>query len=356
VLAIAAVLLFAGTGESAKLPWKPGRPVPDALPPGVTVVDSDIPVRVAPGITAWTGRELLTFGARGRENIGAVYEASSGRWREMSPIPFGTVVRGVRGVWTGRIWVLVGVLCARPDADPGDPAPAGCDPGAFVSAAYEPDRDTWRVIDQDPQPAAGGFGRGRTSAFGAAVGMLGPDAVFEIDGGYYAFRPDHWDWRWLTPLAPVDSPGCSTGSVLARYHDGHALTLTRGARVWTTSTDPASPRATPPIGSVCTDTGLVVYPARLDAPAVYDVGSGHWEPAPRPTVVVSGAAPSAAFTGTSVLWRVPPARVVSYDVATRAWREAPPGLTVAPGTVAWTGDGYGLYVQGQQLAAYQPGP
>jgi hypothetical protein len=274
----------------------------------------------------------------------------------MSPIPFGTVVRGARGVWTGQIWVLVGVLCAHADDDPGDAPPAGCDPGALVSAAYEPDTDAWRVIHQDPRPAADGFGRGRASAFGTAVGMLGPDAVFEIDGEYYAFRPDHWDWQWITPLAQVDAPGCSTGSVLARYRDGHALTLPRGARVWATSMDATPARATPPVGSVCTDTALVVYPAALDALAVYDVGSGRWEPASRPTVAASGAAPSAAFTGTSVLWRVPPARVVAFDVATRAWREAAPGLTVAPETVAWTDEGYGLYVQREQLAAYRPGP
>lgn len=356
MLAVAAVLLFTGTGESAKLAWEPGRPVPHTLPPGVTVVESEIPVAVAADTSAWTGSEFLTLGVRGGQNVGAVYEASSGRWREMNPIPFGTVVRGARGVWTGQLWVVVGVLCARADADPGDTRVEDCDPGALVSAAYEPDTDAWRVIDQDPQPAAGGFGPGRTSAFGAAVGMLGPDAVFMIDGEYYAFRPDRWDWHWLTPLAQADSPGCSAGSVLVRYHDGHALTLTRDARIWAASAEPAPARAIPPIGSVCTDTGLLIYPAGLDEPAIYDPRTGRWAPVPRPTVAVSGVAPSAAFTGTSVLWRVPPSRAVVFDVATRSWREAAPGLTVAPDTVAWTDGDYGLYVRGRQLQAYNPGP
>jgi hypothetical protein len=356
LLAVAAALLFAGGGESVRLAWRSGRPVPDTLPPGVTVVESQIPVPVAVDTTAWTGSELLTFGARGADNVGAVYEASSGRWREMSPVPFGTVVRGARGVWTGRIWVLVGVLCARPDGDPGDPGPRGCDPGKLVSAAYQPDADAWRVIDRDPEPAARGFGPGHTTAFGAAVGMLGADAVFMIDGEYYAFQPDRWDWQWLAPLTQTDTPGCSTGSVLARYQGDHALTLEDGARVWATSPAPVPAAAVPPIGSVCIHTGMLVYPAGLDAAAIYHPRSRRWEPAPRPTVAVSGVAASAAFTGTSVLWRVPPARAIAFDVVTRSWRDAAPGLEVAPDTVAWTDGGYGLYVRGRQLQAYNPGP
>jgi hypothetical protein len=355
MLTIAAALLFAGGGGSAELPWRAGRPVPVVLPPGVTVVDRTIPVPVAPDTTVWTGSELLTFGARGGANVGAVYEPSSGRWRAMSPSPFGAVVRGVRGVWTGRIWVLVGVSCARADADPGDRISVGCEPGSLVSAAYDPDTDIWRVIDDDPRPAATDFGPGHSSSFGSAVGVFGPDAVFQIDGEYYAFRPDHWDWQWLAPLTQSDTPGCSTGSVLARYRDGRALMLTRGARVWSASPDPAPARAVPPIGSVCTHTGLVVYAEGLDVTATYDVRAQRWDAAPSPTVPAAGAAPSAAFTGASVVWAVAPKRVVAYDVDTRAWREAAPGLAVAPDTVAWTDDGYGLYVRGRQLDAYDPG-
>jgi hypothetical protein len=357
LLAIAVGLLLAGPSESVKLQWRHGRPVPDRLPPGVTVVDAAIPVAVAADTTAWTGRELLTFGSRGRENVGAVFEASSGRWRAMSPIPFGAVVEGARGVWTGRVWVVVGVLCDRAVIrDPGDPAPATCDPGALASAAYDPDADTWRVIDQNPEPAAAGFGPGRARPFGSALGMLGPDAVFVIDGQYYAFRPDRWDWHWLTPVVRTESSGCSTGRMLVRYRDGHALTLTPGARVWSTSDDQVPAGATPPVGSVCTDAGMFVYPGGLDAPAFYDVGSQRWEPVPRPTVPTTGVRPPAAFTGTSVVWTAPRTRAVAFDVATRSWREAPSGLTVAPADVAWTDAGYGLYVQGSRLAAYNPGP
>jgi hypothetical protein len=313
-------------------------------------------VPVAADTTAWTGTQLLTFGARGGANVGAVYEPSSGRWRAMSPSPFGVVVRGARGVWTGRIWVLIGVSCARADSEPGDRAAGACEPGALVSAAYDPDADIWRVIDDEPQPAATDFGPGHSSAIGTAVGGFGPDAVFQIDGEYYAFRPDQWDWQWLTPLTQSDSPGCSAGNVLVRYHDGRALTLTRGARVWSTSPDPAPASAVPPAGSVCTHTGLVVYPAGLDGTATYDVRTRRWNATTPVTVPASGAAPSAAFTGTSIVWAVAPDRVVAYDVDTDVWRAAAPGLTVAPDTVAWTGDGYGLYVRGRQLDAYEPGP
>jgi hypothetical protein len=356
MLAVAAVLLFTGTGESAKISWHAGGKVPDALPPGATVVDDSIPVAVAPDTTAWTGSELLTFGVRGGRNVGAVYEASSGRWREMSPIPYGTLVRRAQGVWTGRIWVLVGVLCGRDEPDRDGAATRRCDPGTLVSAAYQPDADAWRVVDQEPDPASASFGRGRTSAPLVPIGVLGRDPVFLIDGQYYGLRTDRWDWEWLTPLAATGAPACSTGSVLARYADGRALTLRRGARVWTPSAGSLPPRAVPPLGSVCTRRGLFVYPARVDTPATYDVGAERWNLVPPPTVAVSGVEATAAFTGTSVVWRASPTRVIAFDVKTDTWREAAPGLTVAPDAVTWTGDGYGLYVRGRQLDAYDPGP
>jgi hypothetical protein len=65
--------------------------------------------------------------------------------------------------------------------------------------------------------------------------------------------------------------------------------------------------------------------------------------------------PSAAFTGTSVVWSASRDRAVAFDVVTRSWRDAASGLTVAPDDVAWTDDGYGLYVRGRELTAYNPG-
>ena len=252
------MLLYTGTGESADLQWKRGAAVPSPLPPGLTVVDDAIPVEAVPDIQMWTGSQLLTFGVSGTRNVGAVYEPATGRWRQMSRPPFGTVLRGPAAVWTGKALVVVGVLC-RATSGP-------CD-GTIAAAAYDPEIDTWTSIDANPQPATGN-GRGHDPVVGRGIGMIGADAAFVLDGQYYAFRPDSWDWDWLpAPTAP-DGVACSVGGnlVLTDAKTGTFSVLAPDAPAWSTVRRPVSGAAT-----VCTDTGVVVAASDLSTVGVFDV-------------------------------------------------------------------------------------
>jgi hypothetical protein len=351
VLALGSVLLFTGAGESAHLTWRGGTAVPRSLSTGVTAVDDSIPVDVAPDITAWTGSELLTFGVDGSRNSGAVYEPTSGRWRAMSEIPFGTVVRGAGGVWTGHVWVVVGVLC---DLIGSSRAGAGdrCDPGTLVGAVYEPGTDTWRTIDARAFPYSDFFVRGHSSSFGRGVGMLGSDAVFQILGQYYAFRPDSWDWKWLPQPPSAEPVACSVGRSLIAYtpQSARLSMLEPGATLWSTVSAAAPNPPRPDLATVCTGRGVFVYSSDLRANSFFAVARRAWIPVPPASG--TAAAGGAAFTGGSVLFGSP-SESVAYDLAARSWRSAPAGLTAEPGRVTWYRVDEGLYFpRADALAAY----
>jgi hypothetical protein len=339
-IALAAVLLYTGTGASADLQWKPGAAVPSPLPPGLTVVDNAIPVDAVPDIQVWTGSQLITFGVSGTRNVGAVYEPATGRWRQMSGPPFGTVLRGPAAVWTGTALVVVGVLCR---------ATSGACDGTIAAAAYDPEIDTWTSIDANPQPATGN-GRGHGPVVGRGIGMIGADAAFVLDGQYYAFRPDSWDWDWLpAPTAP-DGVACSVGGnlVLTDAKTGTFSVLAPDAPAWTTVRRPVSGAAT-----ACTDTSVVVAAPDLSTVGVFEVATRQTSESTPPPFPVTGPF-VAGFTGRSVLF-VGTAEVVANDSGTGTWRAAAPGLTQPPDRVAWTQVGDGLYLSDEHtLAAYNP--
>jgi hypothetical protein len=345
-IAIAAVLLFTGTGESADLNWTKGRAVPGMLSPGATVVDDAIPVEVGPDVQTWTGRELLTFGTRGSANVGAVYEPSTGRWRAMSAVPFGTALRGAAAVWTGEFWVVVGVLC-RSDRPP-------CN-GSVAAAAYEPDTDSWTAIDANPQPAAAN-GRGHEPVIGRGVGMLGSDAAFVLDGQYYAFRPDSWDWDWLPAPPPSDGAACTIDGdvVVADVETSTVSVLEPGASAWDVVRAPDHVIESATAETVCTDASLVAFAPDLSSVAVFDVAARRWSEIAPPPFPTTGPLVG-AFTGGVVLFSRPE-ETVTYGPHTGAWGPAPPGITATPERVAWTEQRYGLFVvDGETLVAYDPG-
>ncbi|HXY93256.1 MAG TPA: hypothetical protein VEP49_12315 [Acidimicrobiia bacterium] len=352
-LGVAAALLFTGSGESARLTWRAGSALPRSLAAGATTVDSTVPVPVADDVTAWTGSELLTFGVDGSRNVGAVYEPRSGRWRRMSDIPFGTVVRGADGVWTGSVWVVVGVLCDRigaPDAGTAD----ACDPGTLVAAAYEPDTDTWRTIDAAPYPMGSAFVRGHSSSFGQAVGMLGDKAVFLIQGQYYAFRPASWDWEWLWQPRVANPVACSVRRALLAYDPASRSVseLEPGAAKFHVVGAPAPGVTGGATGTVCTDRGIFVSSPDLHENAVFDLPTRTWNavPAAPASVTTSGAG---AFTGRRVLFGSATG-ATSYDPRARAWEGVTPGLTAAPTRVSWFAADEGLYFpQPGALVAYR---
>jgi hypothetical protein len=342
-LAVAATLMFTRTGESAPLAWIPGTAVPASLPPGVTVVDDHIPVDVVPDIEAWTGSQLLILGTRGARSVGAVYEPEAGRWRETSPLPFRTALRAPGGVWTGAMWVVVGILCRSNGS--------ACD-GAVAAVPYDPGTDTWSPVDENPQPAAGN-GRGHDRSFGVGVGMLGSDAAFQIDGQYYTFQVDARTWDWLPQPRSPEPPACSAHGILAAYNADRTMSLlVPGANAWTVA-QTVAPVDAAARSIVCTENEVFVYTADLTSVARFDVGARRWSDVPSPPFLVAGPL-LGGFTGTSVLFSRPAESVV-YGPATRTWRAAPVGLTEDPDRVAWTEFGYALYVNDEDsLVAYNP--
>jgi hypothetical protein len=346
-LVLAAVLLYAGTGtgDSADFSWKQSGAVPSALTPGRTVVDAAIPVDVAPEVQAWTGTQLLTFGSRGARNVGTVYEPSTGRWRSMNGPPFGTPLRGPAAVWTGKFWVVVGILC-RADAPT-------CD-GAVAAAAYEPTTDSWTSIDANPQPAAGN-GRGHDPVIGRGVGMLGSSAAFVLDGQYYAFHPDSWDWDWLPAPPPSDGVACSVDGdvVVPDMKTSTVSVLAPGATPWDVVRAPTPVIASPTAATVCTDMSLVASAPDLSSVAAFDLAARRWSAISPPPFTVTGPL-AGGFTGSSVVFSRPEETVVA-DPSTSTWRVAPPGIAVAPDRVSWTERGIGLYVDQNALVAYNPG-
>jgi hypothetical protein len=347
-IVLAAVLLFTGSWESAAIEWTAGTAVPRALPLGSTVIDDAIPVDVVPAVQGWTGSQLLTFGVRGSHNVGTVYEPSTGRWHAMGAAPFGTVLRGPAAVWTGQTWVVVGVLCRA--------GVSSCD-GALAAAAYDPGTDTWTSIDANPQPAAG-TGRGHAPTVGRGVGMLGSSAVFVLDGQYYAFRPDSLDWDWLPAPLPSDGVACSVAGdiVLPDRKTSTFSVLTPGASAWNAVSPPhLDTPGGATLGTVCTDSSVVVFAPDLSSVAAFDVATQQSGDIAPPSLPVTGPL-VAGFTGKSILfWRL--VEAVAYDLSTHTWRSAPPGLTAAPDRVSWMQNGAGLSISddGRTLTAYELG-
>ena len=190
--------------------------------------------------------------------------------------------------------------------------------------------------------------------------MLGPNAVFVLDGQYYAFRPDSWDWDWLPAPAPSDGVACSVDGdiVLPDVKTATFSVLAPGASAWSLFGPNYAAIKGPALGTVCTDSSVLVFAPDLSSVAAFDVATRQWSEIAPPPLPVTGPL-VAGFTGKSVLfWR--PEEVVAYDVgthlATRAWRSAPPGLTATPDRVSWTQRGDGLSISdARTLTAYNSG-
>ena len=254
----------------------------------------------------------------------------------MSATPFGTVLQGPAAVWTGKSWVVVGILC-RVGARP-------CD-GALAAAAYDPGTDTWTSIDANPQPAAG-TGRGHGPIVGRGVGMLGSSAVVRV--GRPVLRvPARFVGLGLAP----GTPAVRWSRVLGRRRHRRCPTVktstvfgarARGAgvgRVGHRFRDPGSP--TP--GTVCTDSSVVVLAPDLSSVAAFDVARAAMGEIAPPPLPVTGPLVG-GFTGKSALfWR--PEEAVAYDLANRHLAVGPArSHRGTPDRVSWTQSGAGLSI------------
>ena len=186
--------------------------------------------------------------------------------------------------------------------------------------------------------------------------MLGSSAAFVLDGQYYAFHLDSWDWDWLPAPPPSDGVACSIDGdvVVADDKSSTVSVLAPGATAWDVERAPDRAIASPTAATVCTDTSLVASAPDLGSVEAFDLAARRWRDVSPPPFAVTGPL-LGGFTGSSVVFSRPEETVVA-DPGTSTWRVAPPGIAVAPDRVSWTERSIGLYVEHDTLAAYNPGP
>ena len=163
--------------------------------------------------------------------------------------------------------------------------------------------------------------------------MLGSDAAFVLDGQYYAFRPDSWDWDWLPAPPPSDGVACSVDRdvVVADVESSTVSVLEPGATAWDVerTRDRAIESAT--AATVCTDASLVAFAPDLRSVAAFDVAARRWSAIAPPPFPATGPLVG-LFTGKIALFYRPVETVdlrsaerrVAYG-ATRHHRATGPG-------------------------------
>jgi hypothetical protein len=141
----------------------------------------------SPAVGAWTGTELIVFGAKTRPDyrvVGAAYDPMRGSWRTVE-FPYRRW-SGFEGVWTGSELILWG----GPDHS-SRPRRRG--------AAYEPASGTWRRTSRAPIG-----GRWSHAAVWTGTEMVvwgGSDARTDLSDGA-AYDPVTDSWRNIAP-API---------------------------------------------------------------------------------------------------------------------------------------------------------
>jgi hypothetical protein len=339
----------------------------------------DLPLspRTTP-VLAWTGSELLVVGGErpGSREIeavrdGAAFDPRAGAWREIAEQPVEPLY-GAGGVWTGEELVVVGIRCRGGVDDYVD-----CDPGGYAVRRYRPDRDRWEPVELPAELEELGPG----DPYPGAYGFVGDEAVFGLDGRFWAFAPRSGRWRIL-PEPPRYQDLCVSGDrlVAVEYddessrsvgglapHEGlRAYVLGPGDRAWSAAVVPDAPVVPALVtDALCAGEGVLV--AQLD-PSVpttagfyLDVAARRWRPAaPAPNRFLPGA--PHVWTGRElIVWSQPgpPFEAfgrdpVAYHPIGDRWRPLP--AVEGAHEVLWA-DGVAVLVDpggGLTLRAWEP--
>lgn len=334
----------------------------------------------------WTGHEVILFGGQSGHKLGqipvdgAAYEPASGQWRPIPPAP-GQAGAQVAAGWTGAEAIFFGGYENTP-------------PGEFkvtsAAVAYDPRRNTWRVLPVGPLSpragavavwtgvelvVAGGYPAVRTDTFGvfsdAAAYQPGADTWRVLptlpdracpEGADLAYWPLELvyagdrliAWRpWQISTTTHDPRGRSVSS----RHDIDRFELTAGADRWALTVDQDPPRgvrwpiwtgsevvvpATPPFrGSGSGPAQFGLRGARLD------VGARRWQP------IAAGGTGPAAWTGAALVSWTDGVSVWDPDSDTWAVCGAPVGRPDSDSVAVWTG-GQVLLVNARQLYRLSP--
>lgn len=140
----------------------------------------------------WTGRRMIVWGGfdsfeSGTEfRDGATYDPKTDSWKLIAKAPIAGRY-GHGAIWTGREMIIVGGSDESEVDGRGKPVAA-----LRTAAAYDPDRDRWRLLPRTPTR----FALGQAAAWTGKELVVWDGSV----GAVYNARRDRW--RAL-PLAPV---------------------------------------------------------------------------------------------------------------------------------------------------------
>lgn len=228
--------------------------------------------------SAWTGLEVLVWGGRepgaGPATTGGAYDPVRDRWRMLAPSPL-TPRTPLGGVWTPGEFIVVGGM---PDLRALSRADGIASAALLDGAGYDPAADRWRLIRPMPFPVIDAevlwtgyevlvFG----TALENAVDPVGAPLVVA------AYQPDRDAWRML-PSPPLSAPATAvwTGRELVAWDlelRAAALEVDRLA-AW---------RALPDLPldfSQCDPRGVmtrrVVFAEHCGQGAVYRPATGRW--------------------------------------------------------------------------------
>jgi hypothetical protein len=154
--------------------------------------------------SVWTGREMIVFGggndSRARRD-GAAFDPATDTWRRIAPAPVGGYANTL--VWTGTEMVTWGGI-----RDSKDGVRRGFPTGFVASgAAYDPEADTWRVLERSRLDPRGWHGAVWTGTEMLVWGGVSTPQTRCYDCGYAtdagAYDPATGEWRHIDqgPLA-----------------------------------------------------------------------------------------------------------------------------------------------------------
>lgn len=146
----------------------------------------------------WSGQEVLLWGGAtggaptGQVGQGAAYSPTTNSWRTLPLSPL-RARRMAAGVWTGRVFIVVGGA-----AGPEMPVPG---PGA---AAYDPATDRWATLPAAPDYPQTDWGpTGPASQRAGAIGVWTGSSALFVGGLDFRQQGPRSDGLMWTPAAPA---------------------------------------------------------------------------------------------------------------------------------------------------------
>lgn len=179
--------------------------------------ESPLGPRVPVG-AVWTGTEMIVWGSASRAASavdGAAYDPREDRWRELPPAPF--ALNEATLAWTGEEMVVFG---ARLDGN------NWSDTDHARGAAFDPRTSTWRVLPPHP------FSPQASTAVWSGRELVVWD--YELRAAAYDPAADAWRPLPDLPLdfSECYPKGAAGGGLVLAWHCGRAVLLDPAAGAW----------------------------------------------------------------------------------------------------------------------------